>query len=87
MKEILGFAVSFIVVVLLIHWLSGDLEKEYNKQTNSYKQFVGKKVVVFKDILLITDYSWLAGKLYLNNGAEISKEFAKKNIVKKDSTQ
>lgn len=85
MKEIISFIISLVLFVLFINWLSGDLEREYTKRINNYKQYVGKKVIISKDTLLITDYSYIMGVLYLNNGTKISKEFAEQVVIKNDS--
>lgn len=57
MKYIIGlsllFAVGFYCVVLALD----DLQDSFNKKEDGYKQFVGAKVVIDKDTLIVTDYS------------------------------
>jgi len=83
MKSLLSFIAFIIIIYLLFFIISGDLEKQYKIAKKEYTDLVGEKVIVNKDTLLITDYSMIFNKFYLNNGSEISKEYAIKKVIKK----
>jgi len=81
--SLLSFIAFIIIIYLLFFIISGDLEKRYKTAKKEYTDLVGEKVIVNKDTLLITDYSMIFNKFYLNNGSEISKEYAIKKVIKK----
>lgn len=79
MKKIIisGIVVAIlfsIFITILFHLFIRDLEKE----TNTYKEYLGKEIVMNKDTLIITDYSVFEGTFIMNDGSSVNKELVKK---------
>lgn len=81
-KLVLVAAIGFVVMVAMWLWTIDGIDKTIDEASEEYKELIGEKVIVDKDTLLITDYNMLLGKFYLNNGTEVSKEYAKKKVIK-----
>lgn len=66
-----------IIFLICIYFLINLLTVKINKEKSDIELFVGKKVILQKDTLLITDYSMFSETYKLSNGAEISFKLAK----------
>lgn len=75
---IIGGVVCVIILFVSLHFLFKGLERNENR----FKVYVGEKVVVGKDTLIITDYSQVREIFTLSNGIEVSYEFADKQLKK-----
>ena len=78
----LGFVlllmISFpIALVIALCYSFNEIEVE-KKEMISY---IGKRIVVEKDTLLVTDKSWWSKTLQLSNGKDIDFELGKKLII------
>lgn len=81
-KLLLIAAVGFVVVVAMLLWAIDGIYKTIDETSEEYKELVGEKIIIDKDTLLVTDYSVWLRKFYLSNGSEVSKEYAKKKVIK-----
>ena len=81
-KQALVAGFFLISIIVIMYFFLIAIDNDIDKKKDEYKKFVGERVVVDKDTLVITDYSLILGKFYLSNGTEISKEYAEKKIVK-----
>ena len=69
-------AIIALIVFTLI--MSNIFFKELEKETNIYKQFLGKEVIINRDTLIITDFSVYEGTFIMNDGSSVNKELVKK---------
>ena len=67
----------FISIILSTYVMTSVISSYLNKEDIA-KKSIGKKVVINKDTLVITDYSMLMETYKLSNGTEISFEYLKK---------
>ena len=81
MKDVLkmiGFVVLLgIIPFLIVDTIHGSLDNLNSKMT----KYIGSKIVIERDTLLIIDYSVLQNNYTLSNGTTISFELAEKLLT------
>jgi bifunctional N-acetylglucosamine-1-phosphate-uridyltransferase/glucosamine-1-phosphate-acetyltransferase GlmU-like protein len=77
MKAAILATIFFVSVVIGIVYYTG---KRIDKEVNSYKVNIGKKVLIGSDSLIITDYSSLFENYTLSNGSTVSKELVNNQL-------
>lgn len=80
-----GFIVMALLIVVLVSalvYLTRSITSDITGMEDNMKELVGEKVLIENDTLTIIDYSLIKSNYTLNNENVISKEYAKKNIVK-----
>lgn len=80
------FATCFVIMIiasiaLLIYTaiLTGDAVSKESDKYDARKELIGKRVVIDRDTLTITDYNYLKGNYTLSNGVKIDAKFVSKN--------
>ena len=67
---------KIILFILTIMLLSGCLD--LSQPSKDMQLWVGEKIVIYKDTLVIIGFSSLGHNVHLHNGTQVSYEFAKK---------
>jgi hypothetical protein len=78
--NILAF-LTIIILIVAISIISIKIEKEIDKEVKNYKNYIGKKIIVNNDTLIIFDYSMWNENFTLENGNKISEELIKKSKI------
>lgn len=75
MKQAIIGGVLVVVIILLLTWsISSTVGRMADETTKQFSTYIGSKIVLDKDTLLITDYSLLRNTLILKNGTEVNLE-------------
>lgn len=77
-KTILILIGLVLLMAVLLTFLTNSCEREFNKEKAKIEVNIGKRVVIEKDTLLITDYSIFESNYTLSNGKKVSFELIKK---------
>jgi hypothetical protein len=90
-NTIKGFFILHILILIaicasIVAIISYGANK-INDEINSYKEYLGEKVVIQQDTLEIVDYSLWRSTLTLENGKEINSTYADKKLLKQEVTQ
>lgn len=87
-KEI-AIAIGFILILALLILLLCGLIKSYNnnlkeayvKKKETMELFVGKKIVVGRDTLIVVNFSVMGEEYTLSNGCKVTETFVRKAVV------
>jgi hypothetical protein len=79
MKKMILVTIGLVILMsICFTFLTKSCESEFNKEKAKIEVNIGKRVVIEKDTLLITDYSILESNYTLSNGKKVSFELIKK---------
>lgn len=79
MKHLIAFIFWIFIILIIAYNCSSDKGPigEYQRQADVMKSDIGKRIVIDKDTLTITDYSVFKESYTLSNGTSINKEMVK----------
>jgi hypothetical protein len=79
MKKMILISIAFVLLMAVsLTFLTNSCEREFNKEKSKIVVNIGKRVVIEKDTLLITDYSFFESNYTLSNGRQVSFELINK---------
>ena len=71
-KMIIAMVVCVIALTFILNNLLNNVTSEISKEKEKYEEYVGKKHIIDKDTLTITDYSIIEETFTLSNGQKVS---------------
>ena len=79
-KQMVIFIVTVIVVCALVDFLIKDQRKAVQSTYEHASRYLGKKIKIDRDSLMIVDYSLMFDRYYLSDGTEINSALVEKLI-------
>ncbi len=81
-KAIIAGAVLFCLMIVFLVFLMQGINSQYKNHIDKVQLNIGKKVILYKDTLLIINYSIIDNTYTLSNGVKVASELIEQIKIK-----